>query len=193
MDFSMFLVFPGILITIGVGLLVLSIIIVIIAYKTADKLEPNNLNQASYDKNLEIENNDNFNVNINNVRNENDINNRIEDKPSEEIENNNLKAEEEVSKNINNNPENNLENTKTFNFPGIEPPKEEIITKEEFPKIEITKQEEKIDAFEKEFENTEEKQAEVYPKIENIRIETPILKDIKQSKIEEDEEEIEIL
>lgn len=41
MDINMFLVFPGILITIGVFLLLLSIIMVIIAYKTSDKPEKN--------------------------------------------------------------------------------------------------------------------------------------------------------
>ena len=64
MDLSMFLVFPGILITIVAGLLLLSIIIVIIAYKTADKPETNNLSQANYAINLENENNSNFNNNL---------------------------------------------------------------------------------------------------------------------------------
>ena len=49
MNISMFLVFPGILITIGVFLLILSIIIVIIAYKTADKPLKNSLVASNYD------------------------------------------------------------------------------------------------------------------------------------------------
>ena len=219
MDFSMFLVFPGILITIGVGLLLLSIIIVIIAYKTADKQEPSISNQNSYDKNIKNENNDNLNIDIKSVANENYSNNIIEENTSEEIKNNDLTQEEGVSKSINNIPENSLENTKTFNFSENKPFNEEIINKEEFPKIGVQKQEEKIDAFEKEFENTEVKQefpnqgkkeekidafekefenvkdiqAEVYPKIENAKTEKSIPKNLKQSKIEEEEEEIEIL
>ena len=193
MDFSMFLVFPGILITIGVGLLLLSIIIVIIAYKTADKQEPSISNQNSYDKNMENENNDNLNNEIKSVANENYSNNIIEEKTSEEIKNNDLTQEEGVSKSINNIPENSLENTKTFYFPENKPSNEEIINKEEFSKIEVQKQEEKIDAFEKEFENMKDIQAEVYPKIENTKIKNSIPKDLKQSKIEEEEEEIEIL
>lgn len=52
MDISMFLVFPGILITIGVFLLILSIIIVIIAYKTADKPIKNSLADKNYEVNV---------------------------------------------------------------------------------------------------------------------------------------------
>lgn len=52
MNISMFLVFPGILITIGVFLLILSIIIVIIAYKTADKPLKNSLVASNYDNNI---------------------------------------------------------------------------------------------------------------------------------------------
>lgn len=37
MNFEMFLVFPGILVTIGVFLLLCSVILIIIAYKTSDK------------------------------------------------------------------------------------------------------------------------------------------------------------
>ena len=55
MNISMFLVFPGILITIGVFLLILSIIIVIIAYKTADKPLKNSLVASNYDTNIKEE------------------------------------------------------------------------------------------------------------------------------------------
>ena len=39
MNLNMFLVFPGVLITIGVALLLISIIIIVVAYKTADPKE----------------------------------------------------------------------------------------------------------------------------------------------------------
>lgn len=39
MNLNMFLVFPGVLITIGVALLLVSIIIIVVAYKTADSKE----------------------------------------------------------------------------------------------------------------------------------------------------------
>lgn len=39
MNLNMFLVFPGVLITIGVVLLLISIIIIVVAYKTADPKE----------------------------------------------------------------------------------------------------------------------------------------------------------
>ena len=39
MNLDMFLVFPGVLITIGVALLLVSIIIIVVAYKTADSKE----------------------------------------------------------------------------------------------------------------------------------------------------------
>ncbi|MGM9879573.1 MAG: hypothetical protein ACI31R_06100 [Bacilli bacterium] len=223
MDFSMFLVFPGILITIGVGLLLLSIIIVIIAYKTADKPESSNLNQIDYNKTIENENNESFNSNIYGSTSENINNNKPEEKPNENMENNPF-SEEKTPENIDNNVETNLEQTKIFSFP------DNSALKEELPKVEIPKKlenEEKMDAFEQEFEKAEdkkiemfqqqeipkqeimeekvdvfkqefespkeEKQIEVYPKIKDIKTEKPVINSIKQPKIEEEEEEIEIL
>lgn len=58
MDINMFLVFPGILITIGVVLLLLSIIIVIIAFKTA-KI-PEKVNEGLLNANNVIEENNNI-------------------------------------------------------------------------------------------------------------------------------------
>ena len=58
MDINMFLVFPGILITIGVVLLLLSIIIVIIAFKTAKT--PEKANESLLNANNVIEENNNI-------------------------------------------------------------------------------------------------------------------------------------
>lgn len=58
MDINMFLVFPGILITIGVVLLLLSIIIVIIAFKTAKV--PEKANESLLNANNVIEENNNI-------------------------------------------------------------------------------------------------------------------------------------
>lgn len=55
MDLNMFFVFPGILITIGAGLLILSIIIVIIAYKTVDKQKLDNLSDIHYESTIKEE------------------------------------------------------------------------------------------------------------------------------------------
>ncbi len=55
MDLHMFLVFPGILITIGVSLLLISIIIVIVAYKTADKPAKSSLSDGHYEANVKTD------------------------------------------------------------------------------------------------------------------------------------------
>lgn len=55
MDLHMFLVFPGVLITIGVCLLLISIIIVIVAYKTADKPAKSSLSDVHYEANVKTD------------------------------------------------------------------------------------------------------------------------------------------
>lgn len=55
MDLHMFLVFPGILITIGVSLLLISIIIVIVAYKTADKPAKSSLSDGHYEASVKTD------------------------------------------------------------------------------------------------------------------------------------------
>lgn len=184
MDLSMFLVFPGILITIGIGLLLLSIIIVIIAYKTADKPEPSNLSQVDYAKNLETNNYRNFNNELKPEENKNDNlnSNYVQEKESSEIKDNNI--------------ENNLETTKIFKLPDEpETKKDEKFIEVELPKEEITKpkdNEEKIDVFEKEFESFEEPYSSKQ-KFEKLKHENLVTTQTNKQEKEEEEEEIEIL
>lgn len=196
MDLSMFLVFPGILITIGIGLLLLSIILVIIAYKTADTQEPSNLSQVNYAINLENENNDNINNEIkpeeNGVSNPDNI---VEENKSDNL-NNNYVQEKEPSEIKDNNIENNLEIAKVSKLPNEpETKKDEKFIKVELPKEEITKpedNEEKIDVFEKEFESFEEPFSPK-PKFEDLKHENLVTTQTNKQEKEEDEEEIEIL
>lgn len=90
MNISMFLVFPGILITIGVFLLILSIIIVIIAYKTADKPLKNSLVASNYDTSI---------------------------KEKDYYDNENPKVVLEANSKNKEQEENKIDNTKVFKFP----------------------------------------------------------------------------
>lgn len=140
MNFSMFLVFPGILITIGVVLLLLSIILVIIAYKTAGVEEPkpsqlhdinyvnpqndiddyindygNMDNSTNNDANSNINENTNNNINDNTNYNVNDdMNANLNNNVNENTSDNNL------NENINNNSNNDINNgsvpEESFNF-----------------------------------------------------------------------------